>query len=1070
MRPLQLSFTGIRSYPGAVGPLDFTGKTLIAILGDTGAGKSTILEAITLGLYGNCTWTDREHKALMAEGADQMTVDFTFAHDGQRWRVHRVFHANTTPSSHLLQNLDTGEQIDNKRAVNGKIEALLQLRFDSFVTAVLLPQGKFDRLLTATGAVRTSLLKGIFGVQAIETVRDRASRHRDRLTELIHQAELARRGLLEDPAAAAAEAAREAEQAERLAEHLHEELDGLRSCREQASAARDQHAKLAAAGATLAQHEKKDVSGELTRVTEAADAIAALDAQAARAKQDYENLRDDAEAQLAASAREGLTPESLASAATLLDGVPGRLDELAAGQAQLDKDADDIAEQARELEAAKARLSDLQARAGVLAEARATVNSELEEYRQGCGRLQDRSSTALREAAHAGQMLREEEQALRRMRDLREAVAPVEAAAGRAAAELQSADERLAEIRSHDAAHAASAGLSAGEPCLICRRPLPDDYRPPEPADPDAMRAAERAVKKARKAEQDATAEFAKAQANAASAQQDYENRQSAAQQAQARLEQACQIAVAAMRDLAQRQWGEGARSPGEREYVAMLRAACSKLSEAEGDDQDKLLSTSARQLLGQARALEQALADAATKAEDTAREGETDASRAGDKLSLQQKEHDKAVTKLAAARKRHADAQSRFGLDLTALPGLARELIPVTTLAVTPGHIDAAKRIVTERREQLDALRQDRDRATRELEKLAAAQRQLDQRRTREVTNPLQTLATYLERWQDLMEQAVTVLGESRPRDQMPSRPAAITAKDVSTYAALLAKAEGAARENVARAVTAASKNASTQLLKLDAAAARLRSGQRGIPGVALAEGEHLLALKALDPVVAAEASARDAAGRYRADHAIAQSQVQQAADLDTAISAGHARLSAVDALRGLLADGKFLQYLSDRRTRALLGVASGIFGRLSGGEFGFAEDFQVVSLRSGTARSPKTLSGGETFLASLALALALVELHSRSGARLGALFLDEGFGSLDVDALASSLAVLQAETGGDKLVAVISHLHAVAEAVEDVMWVERRPEGSSVRWLTPGERDALVRQEITGGLLSLV
>ena len=81
-----------------------------------------------------------------------MTVDFTFAHDGQRWRVRRVFHANTTPSSHLLQNLDTGEQVDNKRAVNHRIEALLQLRFDSFITAVLLPQGKFDRLLTATGS------------------------------------------------------------------------------------------------------------------------------------------------------------------------------------------------------------------------------------------------------------------------------------------------------------------------------------------------------------------------------------------------------------------------------------------------------------------------------------------------------------------------------------------------------------------------------------------------------------------------------------------------------------------------------------------------------------------------------------------------------------------------------------------------------------------------------------------------------------------------------------------------------------------------------------------------------
>jgi exonuclease SbcC len=98
------------------------------------------------------------------------------------------------------------------------------------------------------------------------------------------------------------------------------------------------------------------------------------------------------------------------------------------------------------------------------------------------------------------------------------------------------------------------------------------------------------------------------------------------------------------------------------------------------------------------------------------------------------------------------------------------------------------------------------------------------------------------------------------------------------------------------------------------------------------------------------------------------------------------------------------------------------------------------------------------------------VVELHSRSGARLGALFLDEGFGSLDVDTLATALSVLRAETGEDKLVAIVSHLHAVAEAVEDVIWVERRPEGSSASWLSPAARDALVQQDLAGGLLSLV
>ena len=264
--------------------------------------------------------------------------------------------------------------------------------------------------------------------------------------------------------------------------------------------------------------------------------------------------------------------------------------------------------------------------------------------------------------------------------------------------------------------------------------------------------------------------------------------------------------------------------------------------------------------------------------------------------------------------------------------------------------------------------------------------------------------------------------------------------------------------------------REASTRLTELDTAAAGLCSGRQGTLAIAVAEGEQLLDVAALDPVVAAEASAHDAAQRHRADQAAAQSQIQQAASLDTAIRAGRARLSAVDALRGLLADAKFHQYLTDRRTRALLGVASEIFGRLSGGEFGFAEDFQIISRRSGAARGPKTLSGGETFLASLALALALVELHSRSGARLGALFLDEGFGSLDVDALASSLAVLQAETGGDKLVAVISHLHAVAEAVEDVMWVERQPRRIQCPLADPAERDALARQEVTSELLNLI
>jgi exonuclease SbcC len=101
--------------------------------------------------------------------------------------------------------------------------------------------------------------------------------------------------------------------------------------------------------------------------------------------------------------------------------------------------------------------------------------------------------------------------------------------------------------------------------------------------------------------------------------------------------------------------------------------------------------------------------------------------------------------------------------------------------------------------------------------------------------------------------------------------------------------------------------------------------------------------------------------------------------------------------------------------------------------------------------------------------LALALAELHARSGPSLGSLFLDEGFAALDTTTLDSALEVLRAQAGGDRLVMVISHLHAVAEAVDDVMWVQRTAAGSSARWLTPSERDELVQADLASGLQAL-
>ena len=155
------------------------------------------------------------------------------------------------------------------------------------------------------------------------------------------------------------------------------------------------------------------------------------------------------------------------------------------------------------------------------------------------------------------------------------------------------------------------------------------------------------------------------------------------------------------------------------------------------------------------------------------------------------------------------------------------------------------------------------------------------------------------------------------------------------------------------------------------------------------------------------------------------------------------------------------------ERRQRLLLAVASETLGAMTGGRYAFSADFQVVDNLSGHPRSTKTLSGGETFLASLALALALVEIASRAGGRLDALFLDEGFGALDANALDEALGALERRASQGRLVAVVSHIKGVAERIETVLEVTRRPQGSVAMWSEGAARDGMVDRELEAKLL---
>ena len=108
---------------------------------------------------------------------------------------------------------------------------------------------------------------------------------------------------------------------------------------------------------------------------------------------------------------------------------------------------------------------------------------------------------------------------------------------------------------------------------------------------------------------------------------------------------------------------------------------------------------------------------------------------------------------------------------------------------------------------------------------------------------------------------------------------------------------------------------------------------------------------------------------------------------------------------------------------------------------------DLGVIDHYNGTRRSVKTLSGGESFKASLALALGLSdEVQSTAGGiRLDTLFLDEGFGSLDEESLEQAIRVLSGLTEGDRLVGIISHVAALKDRIDRQVVVHKERSGGS-------------------------
>ena len=107
---------------------------------------------------------------------------------------------------------------------------------------------------------------------------------------------------------------------------------------------------------------------------------------------------------------------------------------------------------------------------------------------------------------------------------------------------------------------------------------------------------------------------------------------------------------------------------------------------------------------------------------------------------------------------------------------------------------------------------------------------------------------------------------------------------------------------------------------------------------------------------------------------------------------------------------------------------------------------DISVLDAETGQSRPATTLSGGETFMAALALALGLADVVSAgSNYSIGALFVDEGFGSLDGDSLDTVIEVLRSLQDGGRMVGVISHVQELKDALPNGITIVSTNQGSA-------------------------
>lgn len=1092
MRPVRLQMNGFAAFRDEA-VVDFADADFFVLVGATGSGKSTVIDALTFALYGTVPrWNHRSMVMYgLAPTANQGKVALLFDVGDTRYLIARELRRTKTGVlvrnarlERLLDPTATGtiddatESIATDSGVTPAVEKLLGLPYEHFCQCVVLPQGEFADFLRAKPAERRTILLKLLGAGLYTDIGQRAN---GRASLAGQRAELLTEqlaGLADATDAAETQAAQRESDFQSLVAAVEQQVPRLRTAATALDAARSERDRLVAerdllAGLVVphgiadldAAHEASQAT--LTRAGEAEAAARLVDRQARerlagapdrapleRALREHAELATVEAARPPAQAQARAAADRLTAAITDAGAATTALERARSARDVARSTVADLSDQVDRLTAEVDRLTavvvpdGLVELAGRTAAAAAAVTAAAEALAAAQDR-EVRAQDLLAQAPARGPI----EESVRLVTDLataQAALAPLTAEHTRSSAARQAADDALAQAEraaeqaratrehariTHRAA-ALRSELVAGQACPVCDQPVatvPAAAHAPELADADeAVLARERAVARARAAQSAAaTAETALATRLAAAQEQlaavtaRLAGRPTDLAELRAGLAQIDRLETDAREAATHLRRSRGAHDGAVAAARSLdadtaaarraLRAARDPLVAfgAPGVDEADLLGawTALADWAGaqagarrtQLRAQQAALATART-AQARARDEFTAADDAAGAAQRAVNAATAAAERAAATAQHWQDRHAELAAAVAGAPGVeaaTADLRRIDELTAAVRTSDAA----------LQSAAADRAAAAAAVASLTDQVRQA---------------------WRGLRAARDTVIGLGAP--DLPEESVLAGWSALSAWATAAARARSAAAPDVKDALLAATRHR-------DAAADQL-TGELAARGLEV-DGD--LADRA--PAAAAAALAQARAERARIAERRAQASAVQG-ELDRARQ-DH---QVASTLGTLLRSNNFPEWLESAALDTLVIDASRRLGELSGGQFELTHrdgEFMVVDhADADSIRSVRTLSGGETFQASLALALALStqlsSMAAEGAARLDSIFLDEGFGTLDDATLEVVAGTLENLAQGDRMVGVVTHVGALADRIP-VRFVVRRDSRTS-------------------------